>query len=103
MPEFKRVATISEIPSGRAHMYDLDGHYIAICNQEGEITAVSGVCTHANVEMDDCDLEDGCIVCPLHFASFDARTGDPMDPPAYEPLKVYGVKIEGEDILVDVG
>ena len=103
MPEFKRVATISEIPSGRAHMYDLDGHYIAICNQDGEITAVFGVCTHANVEMDDCDLEDGCIVCPLHFASFDARTGDPMDPPAYEPLKVYGVKIDGEDILVDVG
>ena len=103
MSEFKRVAAISDVPEGRAHMFDVDGHYIALCNQGGEITAVSGICTHADAEMDDCDLEDGCIVCPLHFASFDARTGTPMDPPADEPLKVYEVKLDGEDILVNIG
>ena len=83
-------------------MYEVEGVYIAICNLDGDITAVSGICTHADAEMDDCDLEDGCIVCPLHFASFDARTGAPMDPPADEPLKVYQVRIEGEDILVSI-
>ena len=42
-------------------------------------------------------------MCPLHYATFDARTGHAMEPPADEPLKVYEVKIEGEDILVSVG
>ena len=103
MSEFQRVAMLTDVPSGTVYGVDVDGERIAICNVDGEITAVSGTCTHADADLCDGDLEDGCLVCPLHYASFDARTGHAMEPPADEPLKVYEVKLEGEDILVNIG
>jgi len=103
MSDFKRVAMLTDVPSGTVYGVDIDGDRIAICNVDGEITAMSGTCTHADADLCDGDIEDGCLVCPLHYASFDARTGHPMEPPADEPLRVYEVKIEGEDILVSVG
>ena len=103
MGDFKSVAKLNAVPVGTVHGVDVDGHRIAICNVDGQITAVSGICTHADADLCDEDLDDGCLVCPLHFATFDARTGEAMDPPADEPLRVYEVKVDGEDILVNVG
>ena len=103
MGDFKTVAKLNAVPVGTVHGVDVDGHRIAICNVDGQISAVSGICTHADADLCDEDLDDGCLVCPLHFATFDARTGEAMDPPADEPLRVYEVKVDGEDILVNVG
>ena len=102
MGEFKAAATLADVPIGTAHGVDVDGHWVAICNVDGDITAVSGICTHAEADLCDEDLEDGCLVCPLHFATFDARTGEAKDPPADEPLRVYDVKIDGDTILICV-
>ena len=100
MGEFKPAAKLTDIPLGTVHGVDIDGHWIAVCNVDGDITAVSGICTHADADLCDEDLDDGCLVCPLHFATFNARTGEALDPPADEPLRVYQVKVEGDDILV---
>ena len=102
MGEFKRVAMLTDVLSGAVYGVDVDGERIAICNVNGEITAVSGTCTHADADLCDGELEDGRLVCPLHYATFDVKTGHAMDPPADEPLRVYEVKVEGEDILLRV-
>ena len=93
---------VTDVLAGSVYGVDVDGERIAICNNDGEITAVSGTCTHAEADLCNGDLEDGRLVCPLHYASFDAKTGHAMDPPADEPLRVFEVRIEGEDILVRV-
>jgi nitrite reductase/ring-hydroxylating ferredoxin subunit len=102
MSEFTRVAVLSDLPSGSVHGVDVDGHHIAICNHMGDIRAVAGTCTHADADLCDGELEDGELVCPLHFAKFCTRTGHATEPPADEPLRTYEVKVEGEDILVRV-
>jgi nitrite reductase/ring-hydroxylating ferredoxin subunit len=38
--------------------------------------------------------------CPLHQGRFDLRTGHPTVWPSSEPVQVYAVRVEGEDILV---
>jgi 3-phenylpropionate/trans-cinnamate dioxygenase ferredoxin subunit len=45
----------------------------------------------------DCEIE-----CWLHGSRFDLRTGEPTNLPAYEPVPVYPVRIEGDAVLVDV-
>ena len=102
MSDFTPAAAVSDIPVGTVHGVDIDGHWIAICNVDGDISAVSGICTHADADLCEEDLDDGCLVCPLHFATFDAKTGEAMAPPADEPLRVYEVKVDGDAILVRV-
>ena len=38
----------------------------------------------------------------MHGSIFDLRTGKPRNLPATEPLPVYPVTIDGDDVLVDV-
>jgi 3-phenylpropionate/trans-cinnamate dioxygenase ferredoxin subunit len=46
---------------------------------------------------------EGCeIECWLHGSRFDLRTGKPSGPPATEPVPVYAVRVDGDDVLVDV-
>ena len=40
------------------------------------------------------------VRCPIHGARFDLESGKPLNPPAIFPLKIYDVRIEGDDILV---
>jgi len=40
--------------------------------------------------------------CWLHGSRFDLRTGEPTGLPAYEPVPVYPVRLDGDDVLVDV-
>ncbi len=42
------------------------------------------------------------IECALHGSCFDLRTGAPTNLPATEPVPVYPVRVEGDDVLVDV-
>ena len=43
-----------------------------------------------------------CIECPLHAGQFDVRTGEPISPPAAEPIAKYPVVIEDDTVYVDV-
>ena len=45
---------------------------------------------------------DSGIECWLHGSRFDLRTGKPSGPPATEPVAVYAVQVDGDDVLVDV-
>ena len=42
------------------------------------------------------------IECWLHGSRFDLRTGKPTGLPAYDPVPVYPVTLDGDDVLVDV-
>jgi len=46
---------------------------------------------------------EGCrIICPRHGAMFDVATGAALTLPAVVPLPTYDVRVEGDDISVEV-
>ena len=47
-------------------------------------------------------MEDCSIECWLHGSRFDLRTGDPTGLPATQPIDVYGIQVDGDDVLVDL-
>ncbi|MCD0505413.1 non-heme iron oxygenase ferredoxin subunit [Bordetella petrii] len=80
----------------------VDQTQLALYRSEGEFFVSDNVCTHAYALLSDGYLEDGCIECPLHQAKFDIRTGKAMCAPATRDIRVYPVKVEGGDIMVDL-
>ena len=99
---FVRVASVSEVPAGGILGVDVNGTKVLLSNIDGEIHAVSGICTHEYYELDKGFVMESAVVCALHLSQFDLRTGEVYNPPAVDPLRVFNVKIEGDSIFVEV-
>ena len=102
MTEFLKVADVGAINEGQVKRFDLNGRSIAIACVNGNLYAFDDLCTHADASLSEGCLKGDEIECPLHFARFSIKTGAVTQPPAFEDLKVYEVKISGSDILVKV-
>lgn len=100
---YEVVCQVEDIQVGRVAAADVDGVTIALARTgDREFHAVNDTCTHANVSLSEGEL-DGCqLECWLHGSSFDVRTGEPNTLPATVPVAVYPVKLDGDDVLVDV-
>lgn len=96
------VAKKSTIEPGRALRVVVDGTEVLLCNVEGTLYAIEDVCTHDGAPLDQGQLEECRIVCPRHGAEFDVRTGEVLKLPAVMPLPTYAVRVEGDDVYVDV-
>jgi len=103
---FERICGLSEVPEDGSLRVELPDVDVAVVNFDGTIYAIEDVCSHAEVALTDGEVEefDGAptIECALHGSCFDLRTGAPTNLPATEPVPVYPVRVEGDDVLVDV-
>jgi len=98
-----KVAEVGEIPQGGAKRVLVKRHPIAIFHLDDGIYATDDTCTHADASLCEGRLIDGGqVVCPLHGARFDIRTGAALSFPAVTPLETYKVVVQGNDILVEV-
>lgn len=79
---------------------DIGGHGVCVARSLGEIHAISDECTHGQVPLSEGDVENGYVECWMHGSQFDLNTGVPTGPPATEPVAVYPVRINGDDIEV---
>jgi nitrite reductase/ring-hydroxylating ferredoxin subunit len=98
---FEKVASMTELPINSVIEVTVRGEQYAICNADGNISALLGICPHAGGPLGQGQISDGRVVCPFHCWEFDCRTGEnDFDPATRVP--VYAVKLEGEDILADL-
>jgi len=97
---FKRACALSDLAEGGSLAVELEGEPVAIVRTEGEVFAIRDVCSHAEVPLTEGEIDGYTIECWLHGSCFDVRTGAPTNLPATEPVPVYLVKIEGDDVLV---
>jgi nitrite reductase/ring-hydroxylating ferredoxin subunit len=102
MSRWVKVATTDEIAADDMVAVQADGLDIAIYHVAGAFHATSNVCTHAYALLTDGFLEDCTIECPLHAGRFDITTGEALGPPVMQSLKVYPVRVEGRDILIEL-
>ncbi|WP_035749099.1 non-heme iron oxygenase ferredoxin subunit [Arthrobacter sp. 35W] len=71
-------------------------------DSEGDLHAIADICSHAEISLSEGDVEGCTIECWAHGSSFDLRSGEPLTLPAYEPVAVYALTVQGEDVFVDV-
>ncbi|MEE9250054.1 MAG: non-heme iron oxygenase ferredoxin subunit [Alphaproteobacteria bacterium] len=96
------VAKTDEIPEDEVKQVTIGELTLAIYNVDGTFYATNDTCTHAFASLSDGYVEDGVIECPLHAARYEIATGKVVDLPATEDLNSYAVRVEGEDIYVEV-
>jgi naphthalene 1,2-dioxygenase system ferredoxin subunit len=76
------------------------GHDIAVYYVDGKIYATDDICTHAYAKLSDGWLDNGEIECPLHAGRFDVKTGKATCPPCVDNVRVYPVRMVGDEIQV---
>ena len=99
---YVKVGKLDEVPPGTAKVYEVGDRAVAVCNVNGEIYAVDDVCTHDEGSLDQGELEGYDIECPRHGAVFDVRTGEVKALPAVVPIDTFKVRVQGDDIEVEV-
>ncbi len=100
---FTRACAAAEVTNASPLAVNVDGVDVAVVRQGEDLYAIHDECSHAAVPLSEGDVEDCEIECWLHGSRFDLRTGKPSGPPATEPVPTYPVRVEGDDVLVDVG
>jgi 3-phenylpropionate/trans-cinnamate dioxygenase ferredoxin component len=104
MPRFVKAASLSDMPERGLLGVEADGAKIVlIATGDGAYYALQDRCSHADFPLSDGEIIDGGrLECQYHGAKFDIASGRAVALPAIRPVKKYDVKIEGDDILVDL-
>ena len=99
---FEAVASVSDLADGTLlQRVRSSGDAICLVRQNGEISALSDICTHQHFSMSLGDLlDDGTLQCGWHGTRYDCRTGEVKQVPATSPLPVFQVRLEGDQIFV---
>ena len=101
---FVRLAGVSELETDQGFRVELgDEEAVALIRTtDGGVHAVEDVCSHEEYPLSEGWIEDHTIECALHGSRFDLLTGEPDSPPALRPVRIFPVKVEGTDVLVDL-
>ncbi len=96
------VAKVSDIAEGEAKAVDVGGVMVALFHRPDGWYAIEHTCPHQGGPLAEGDVEDHVVTCPWHGSQFDIHSGALISPPAKRPVRAFPVKIEGEDVTVDV-
>src|SRR4051794_31470083 len=99
------VCRLDELPPGAMRLVEVDGRKIGVFHSsDGELYAIEDRCSH-----DDGPLAEGefdaaaCTVeCPRHGSLFDLRSGRPKTLPAFKPVQIFPVALDGGTITLEV-
>jgi 3-phenylpropionate/trans-cinnamate dioxygenase ferredoxin subunit len=99
-----RLASLNDLEPKSALRVELDDDAaVALVRSDaGDVYAVNDRCTHEEWPLSDGWVEGTEIECSLHGSRFDLATGNPDVPPALVPVRTYPVRLDGDDVLVDL-
>lgn len=101
MSEFQTVTNTTDLALGDMKLVDLDGEEIVIANVDGEYFAFNNTCPHAGGGLVDGEFEGDIVTCPWHFTRFNVRTGEAQEGCITDdPVSIYEVRLEGNDIQI---
>ena len=100
MSNLIKVETVSDLEPGEFKHVVADKVSAVLFNVNGTYYAIDAKCSHRGGDLFEGELDGACIVCPLHGARFDVRTGVKERGKPDQNIASYDVHIEGENILI---
>ena len=91
--DFTFVLPLIELADGATRLVDVAGEAVLLCHDEGQVYAIENRCSHLEEPLACGKIKWGWIACPAHGARFDLATGEPMNPPATEPIRTFPVRV----------
>ena len=106
MSERMRLCSTADIPEpGEARRFPVDGRLVALVNLGDEgLRAIDAICSHAHYYLDEgeVDVDFETIECPKHGSTFDLNSGKTRSLPATEPVEVFPVTTDNDDVYIEV-
>jgi nitrite reductase/ring-hydroxylating ferredoxin subunit len=79
----------------------VDRERVLLANVEGVFYALRDACGHRGASLVRGTLTGHVIECPLHYATFDVRTGKLLSGPVSADVPTYAVQVEGDTVYVE--
>jgi nitrite reductase (NADH) small subunit len=89
-------------PVGRVREAEAEGVQICLANVNGVLSALDNICPHRQGPLGQGWIEGEAVICPWHSWAFHAETGVSQYPVGNR-VDVFPVRVEGDDVLVDIG
>ncbi len=103
MAQWLKVCDVHQVPEpGNVMEAEASGLQICLVNLNGELSALDNLCPHQQASLGQGWIEGETVVCPWHAWTFNVKTGI-SEFPGDECVSVFPVKIEGSEVLVEVG
>jgi toluene monooxygenase system ferredoxin subunit len=99
--EFVEVCAVEDVWSGEMESFDVGDREVLILNVEGQLHAYDGICPHQSMPLIDGRFEGNVLTCRAHEWSFDACTGQGINPKA-ECLRRYPLQILDGKVFVAI-
>lgn len=93
MENWTKTVSVSDVPANCLVTIQKDGIELIIYQTEGEYYVYPNRCTHQDVPLSDGYLVNDAVICRLHGAKFDLKTGDCLRAPARGNLRGYDVSV----------
>lgn len=98
---FTKVCALGDLAEGGMAAFSVDGWEILVLRDgRGALHALDGICPHEDFPLVYGDFDGSVLTCANHLWSFDATTGQGINPPGCRLAK-YTVKVDGDNIYVD--
>ena len=98
MPLIK-VGRMDDLPPGTMIEAQVHDRPVAVCNVNGQIFCVDGICPHAGGPLAGGALHGSILVCPWHGWEFDCTTGQ-ADVQELR-LATFPVHLQDDEILIE--
>jgi NADPH-dependent 2,4-dienoyl-CoA reductase/sulfur reductase-like enzyme/nitrite reductase/ring-hydroxylating ferredoxin subunit len=99
-PDLAQGVPLAELPDGGQLLGHSGGEPVLVVRRGEEIFAVGATCAHYGGPLAEGLVVGDTVRCPWHHACFSLRTGEPVRPPALNPVACYKVERRGDRIAV---
>ncbi len=102
MSVFHKVAKTTDLVPGSARVVEAGGRTLALVNHEGRFYALDNTCLHRGGPVGEGFMDGNKLTCPWHGWQYDVTSGQCANNPSAR-LACFPTKVEGDDVLVEVG
>ena len=102
MSDYVKVAKTSDLTEEEGLYVQAGDKALALFKVGDSYYCIDDACPHEEGPLSQ-GYVDGCeVTCPWHHAVFDLKSGECSEGPSEEDVSTYNVRVNGEDIEVEV-
>jgi nitrite reductase/ring-hydroxylating ferredoxin subunit/uncharacterized membrane protein len=100
--EFVAVGNVADLGTEKILRVRIRGVVLCVAIRGGQVSAFQEFCTHRCGPLSEGHVAAGTIECPWHKSVFNMTTGEVLEGPAKEPLRVFQSEVRNGVVFVRV-